>query len=158
MSVHARRIIEDTQDNKMDKSSMSNDFPMTAGRTNKVVTESVALQGDLATRRKIWVDGIIKNDAFPYASKVQTSGGNAVANLTDDGTASGNAVFSNVYTSSVLIVPYGTANNLQPGARTLSGDNKTLTIEVRQSLLSIGILSLTTVANGLDCVIIVWGD
>lgn len=117
------------------------------------------VDGKAPTTKGMWIDGVYKPNAFPASAKVTTSGGNAVVHFTNGGTSGGAAIFpNNIYLSTVQVNPYGTTNNLQPGNRTLSNSNKTLTVEVRQTLLALAVLSLTTSANGLDCVITIWGD
>lgn len=154
-----QRIIEGVQDSKLDKSQLSNDFPMTGNRTNKVVTESVAYQGDLATRRKAYVSGVLKNDCFIYSSKAVTSAGSAIFYLTDDGLSSGNAVFTNVYADTIAIVTYGALGNFQPSSPVISGDNKSITASISQIINVLGIATINSVAaNGIDCRLYVMGD
>lgn len=142
------------------KESLSNKSTTTTLGTSNTLypTQNAAKTYVDAASRKMWLNGVLKPGAFPYAAKVTTASGNALVHLTDNGLSGGNAVFTNVYADSIVCIPYGTTNNLQPGTRTFSNSNKTLTIEVRQTLLALAVLSLTTAANGLDCVIIVWGD
>lgn len=143
---------------KLDKTSVSNDFPMSAD-TTMVVTEAVALQGDLTVRRKAYVSGVLKNDCFIYSSKASTSAGSAVFYLTDDGTASGNAVFANVYPDTIAIVTYGALGNFQPSNPVISGDNKSITVSISQITNILGIATINTVAaNGIDCRLYVMGD
>lgn len=156
------KLIADIQNwlaQKVDTSVISNDFPMTANRTDKVVTESAALQGDIATRRKAWVSGALKNDSFIYSSKASTSGGTAVFYLTNDGTASGSAVFTNVYPDTIAIITYGALGNFQPSGPVVSGDNKSITASISQITNILGIATINSVAaNGVDCRLYVMGD
>lgn len=143
---------------KLDKSSVSNSYPMTADST-LVVSESVALQGDLATRRKAWVSGALKDDSFIYSAKASTSSGVATFYLTDDGTSTGNAVFTNVYADSIAIVTYGALGNFQPSTPVVSGDNKSITVNISQITNILGIATINSVAaNGVDCRLYVIGD
>lgn len=142
-------------------SAMSNDTPMTADRTTKVVTEHAAYAADLLTRRKNWVSGVLKNDSFIYASKASIAGGAGVVTfyITDDGTSTGNAVFTNVYTDSILVVPFGSAGQYQAYSPTLAGDKKSITATVAQATNVLGILTFNaTAANGIDCRLYVMGD
>lgn len=146
-------------DNKIETSAVSNDFPMTAQRMDKVVTEKTAYLGDLATRRKIWVSGVLKNDAVLYISKATTSAGSATFYLTDDGTSGGNAVFSAIHSDSIAVVIYGSAASYQPFTPTVSGDNKSVTISVNQVTSIIGLsLIYVSASNGVDCRLYATGD
>lgn len=89
-----------------------------------------------------WVPG-----AQIFSTKVTTVGGIATVNLTN---GPGGPAFSNVYLDTVNVSAYSDTTNVQPGARILSGDLKTLTINVRQILLGLGILSLATASNGTE--------
>lgn len=149
------------ESDKIPNSAMSNDFPMTADRQDKVVTEHVAYTGDLATRRKNYVSGSLKNESFLYASKSSTAGGagSVTFYITDDGTSGGNAVFTNVYADSVLIVPYGSSGNYQAFNPSVSGDKKSITATVSQATNVLGLLTFNAAAaNGIDCRLYVLGD
>lgn len=140
-------------------SAMSNDTPMSADRTDKVVTEHAAYQSDLLTRRKAWVSGVLKNDAFIYSSKASTVSGSATFYITSDGTSGGSAVFSNVYADTVAVIPYGTSGSYQPSNVVVSGDKKSITVDVSQATNVLGLLTFnSTAANGIDCRLYVMGD
>lgn len=162
VTAHAAKEADEwLNNNKENTANKSTDVNLgtsdTLFPTQKAVKDYV--DGKVPTTKGMWIDGVYKPNAFPASAKVTTSGGNAVVHFTNGGTSGGAPIFpNNIYLSTVQVNPYGTTNNLQPGARTLSNSNKTLTVEVRQTLLSLAILSLTTAANGLDCVITIWGD
>lgn len=138
---------------------ISDIFPMTSGIHNIGVTEAVAYAGDLATRRKAYVSGVLKNDSFLYVSKASTVSGGLTFYITDDGTSSGNAVFTNVYADSIAINAYGTSGTYQPSAPTVSVDKKSVTANISQATNVLGILTFnSTAANGIDCRLYVMGD
>lgn len=140
---------------------ISDIFPMTSGRHDRGVTEAVALAGDLATQRKNYVSGILKDDSFLYVTKASTAGGsgNVTFYITSDGTSSGTAVFSNVYADSVLIVPYGSSGNYQAFNPSVSGDKKSITASISQATNVLGVLTYnSSAANGIDCRLYVMGD
>lgn len=141
-------------------SAMSNDSPMTLDRTDKVVTEHAALQGDLLTRRKAWVSGVLKNDCFIYSSKASTAGGSGLVTfyITDDGTSSGNAVFTNVYADSISVGGYGTGGQYQASGLTVAGDNKSITATISQLVPILVVTFSATAANGIECRLYVMGD
>lgn len=109
----------------------------------------------------IYANGSYRPLPTDLTTSTTVSGGNAVFYLTDDGTASGKAVFSEVFLSSMHVsVPDSTAL-FQPGAGTLSPDKKTLTVPINKFavnttgavVLSINVLtsaniSLTAAPNG----------
>lgn len=146
---------------KIPLTSMSNDFPMSADRTDKVVTEHVAYQGDLATRRKAYVSGVLKNDSFLYSSKASTAGGAGVVTfyITDNGASGGSAVFANVYSDSVAVSAYGSSGNYQAYNLTVAGDKKSVTATIGQITNVLGIATIAgTAANGIECRLYVMGD
>lgn len=139
---------------------ISDIFPMTTNRHDRGVTEAVAYSGDVATRRKNYVSGVLKNDSFLYSSKATTNGSGVVTfYLTDDGTSSGNAVFNNVYADSISVAVYGSSANYQPYSPTVSGDKKSITISINQATaVLIGIIQLVSAAASVDCRLYVMGD
>lgn len=140
-------------------SDISNDVPMTADRSTKIITEHAAYQGDLQTRRKNYVSGALKNDSFIYVSKAITASGVAIFYLTDDGTSTGNAIFTNIYSDSIAVVAYGSAANYQPFNPVIAASNKSITINLNQATsVLLGAIQLVSAANGVDCRLYVMGD
>lgn len=138
---------------------ISDTFPMTSARHDRGVTEAVAYAGDVATRRKAYVSGVLKNDSFIYSAKATTSSGVATFYITDDGTSSGSAIFTNVYADSISVVAYGSAANYQPYSPTVAGDKKSITVNLNQATsVLLGAIQLVTAANGVDCRLYVMGD
>lgn len=140
---------------------ISDIFPMTSARHDRGVTEAVAYAGDVATRRKNWISGSLKSDSFVYASKASVAGGAGIVTfyITDDGTSTGNVVFTNVYADSILVVPFGSAGQYQAYSPTLAGDKKSITATIAQATNVLGILTFNaTAANGIDCRLYVIGD
>lgn len=139
---------------------ISDIFPMSGGRHDRGVTEAVALSGDLATRRKAYVSGVLKNDSFIYSSKATTNGSGVVTfYITSDGTAQGTAVFNNVYADSISVAVYGSTANYQPYLPTVSGDNKSITVTINQATtVLLGAIQLVSAASSIDCRLYVLGD
>lgn len=140
---------------------ISDIFPMVGARHDRGVTEAVAYAGDLATRRKAWVSGVLKSDSFIYSSKASTAGGSGGVTfyITDDGTSSGNAVFTNVYADSIAVTIYGNSGNYQPYSPAVAGDKKSVTVTISQLTSILGILTFnSSAANGIDCRLYVMGD
>jgi len=137
---------------------ISNTFPMSY-RTDRGVTESVAKQGDALNKRKAWVSGLLKENSFVYYASALTVSGNITFYITDDGTASGNAVFTNVYQDSITISPYGSSAVYQISAPTISSDKKSITATVNQvTSVVLGLIQITSAANGVTCNLLVLGD
>lgn len=150
--------IDDLETDKIDKTSISNDFPMTDD-TSMVISEAAALRGDLATRRKAYVSGVLKNDCFIYSSKAMTIGGVATFYITDDGTSTGNAVFTNVYPDSVSVVAYGSTANYQVFNPVVAEDNKSIAVNLDQATTVLfGTIQLVAASDGIDCRMYVMGD
>lgn len=139
---------------------ISDTFPMTSARHDRGVTEAVAYAGDVATRRKSYVSGVLKNDSYIYVSKASTTAGGAITfYITSDGTSSGAAIFNNVYSDSIAINVYGSAGNYQAYSPTVSGDLKSVTATISQLTTVLGLLTFSaTAATGIDCRLYVMGD
>lgn len=152
------------ESDKVPLAAMSNDFPMSADRSNKVVTEHVAYTADLALqtyiddRTKFFVDGVQKQARIHYFKSATVSGGNAVFYVTDDGTSGGAAVFTNVFTQSIACSGTSTTTSYFFGTPTISGDKKSITIPVNQLLNVLGIVTLQVGANGAVINLSVFGD
>lgn len=143
-------------------SNMDNSIPMD-GSSTKVVTSNAALTADNAVlalaRRKAWVSGVLKNDSFIYYSKATTVSGIITFYITDDGTATGNAVFTNVYADSITISPYGSSAVFQISAPTVAGNKKSITATVNQvTSVVLGLIQIAAAANGVQCNMLVLGD
>lgn len=139
---------------------ISDIFPMTSGRRDRGVTEAVAYSGDIATRRKNYVSGVLKNDSFLYTSKATTNGSGLVTfYITDDGTSAGSAVFTNVYADSISVAVYGSSANYQPYSPTVSGDKKSIAVNINQATsVLLGAIQLVSAASAVDCRLYVMGD
>lgn len=129
----------------------------------KVPSVHLSLQSDdavLATaRRKAWVNGVLKNDSFIYFVQATTVSGVVTFPITDDGTATGNAVYANVHTPTVTITPYGNGAVYQVFNIAVAGNKKTITASVNQvTSVLVGLLQSTTAANGITCTMLVLGD
>lgn len=147
---------------KVPSASVSDSVPM-LDDSSKVVTSHAALTSDNAVlalaRRKAWVSGVLKQDSFVYYSKATTSGGNITFYLTNDGTASGTAVFNNVYADSITISPYGTTALYQLSNPVVASDKKSITATVNQvTSVVLGLIQIVTVAAGVQCNLLVLGD
>lgn len=136
---------------------------MSSNRHDKGITEHAAYMADTAVlataQRKAWVSGVLKPNSFVYYSKATTSSGGVTFYITDDGTSSGNAVFTNVYADSVTISPYGTSAVYQISAPTVSGDKKSITATVNQvTSVVLGLIQITGASNSVPCTMLVLGD
>lgn len=142
---------------------LSDNPDMSGARRDKGVSERVAYLADTAVlaaaRRKAWVTGVLKNDSFVYYSKATTSNGEVTFYLTDDGTANGNPVFSNVYADSVTISPYGASAIYQISGIVVSNDKKSITATVNQvNSVVLGLVQIVSSANSIQCNLLVLGD
>lgn len=146
---------------------ISDNPAMSSTQHGRGVTESVVAQGDLATytaaiayaQRKAWVTGVLKPNTFVYYSKATTVSGNVTFYITDDGTATGNAVFTNVYADSTTISPYGSSAVYQISAPTVASDKKSITATVNQvTSVVLGLIQISSAANGVQVNMLVLGD
>lgn len=108
---------------------------------------------------RVWVNGVHKTSVWEYFSSATVSSGNVVFNLTDDGTGSGNAVFSNIYLESLNLIIYSSSAQYQFSAPTISANKKTLTVTVGVlGTVILGIIQFVTAANGITVYAQVKGD
>lgn len=146
---------------KLSKSSLSNEYPMTADRTNMAITEHVALQGDLAaaaianakTAVRYFFNGVTQNgtpntgDIIVWIDNTTTSNGNALTYVTTDHASSGTALCSSILLSSVQTVFTDSASLYSRGLPVVAGTVKSVTIPITkqgtlsQTILSIGVLT-----------------
>lgn len=142
---------------------LSDNPDMSGARRDKGVSERVAYLADTAVlaaaRRKAWVSGVLKNDSFVYYSKATTANGAVTFYLTNDGTANGTPVFTNVYADSVTISPYGAAALYQISNIIVADDKKSITATVNQvSSVVIGLIQVVSAANSIQCNMLCLGD
>lgn len=108
---------------------------------------------------RVWVNGAHKSSVWEYFSSATVSSGNVVFNLTDDGTSSGNAVFTNVYLESLNLIIYSSTIQYQFSNPVVSGNKKTLTVTVGQlGTVILSIVQFITAANGITVYAQVKGD
>lgn len=105
---------------------------------------------------KMYLSGVKKNSPKVAVCKGTVSNGVVVFNLTDDNTATGTALFTNVYLDSVQAEAYG--GSIFFATPTLSGNKKTISFPVSQVTTVLGLLSITTAANGIACRLMIMGD
>lgn len=154
----------DTPDpTKLDKSSVIDNVDMSAASHTDTVSQYSAYSGDVAVyaaaHRKAWVTGVLKPDSFVYYTKATTSGGIVTFYITDDGTATGNAVYTNVYADSIMISPYGSSAVFQVSAPTVAVNKKSVSATINQvTSVVLGLIQISSAANGVDCRLLVLGD
>lgn len=108
---------------------------------------------------RVWVNGVHKSSVWEYYSSAAVSSGNVVFNLTDDGTSSGSAVFTNVYLESLNLIIYSATIQYQFSNPTVSANKKTLTVTVGAiGTVILGIVQFIAAANGITVYAQVKGD
>lgn len=147
---------------KIDLASINTTSDMTPDRTNIVVSEHTAYQGDLAVYNSIdkaYYGSTEVYGAFPILRKTTTNGsGIATIYLTNDGTSGGTALFSTVYEDGIIVMPVGTANNYQVASIVLSGDKKSIAVTVNTlSTVILGLVTLSTSPSGVEVRAAIWG-
>ena len=137
--------------NAVTKDMMDPDSFFTADSNDVVATQKAVDLSIKRNRRKAYVNGVMVNGIIPYLTKATTASGAATLWLTDDGTSTGNAVFTNIYPEGIVINAYGTGNNYQVYNVVVSSDLKKVTCNVNQMAGAIlGLVNVTTAANGID--------
>ncbi len=108
---------------------------------------------------RLWVSGVHKSTVWEYYSSANVSSGNVVFNLTDDGTSSGNAVFTNVYLESLNLISYSSTSQYQFNNPIISGNKKTLTVTVMTlGTVILGVIQFISAANGVTVYMQIKGD
>lgn len=134
------------------------DGSMTANSGVRVPTQAAVVTA-MKNSRFAWMSGVKKPGSFVYYSKTTTASGTVTFYITDDGTSSGNAVFTSVYLDSITISPYGSGAVYQVSAPTISGDNKSITATINQvTSVILGLIQISSAANGVDCRMLVLGS
>lgn len=109
--------------------------------------------------QKAWVSGLLKAGSFVYYSKAVTASGTATFYITDTGGSGGSAIYSNVYSDTITVTPYGSAALYQVSAPVVSGDKKSISVTVNQvTSVVLGLVTISAAANGIDCRLLVLGD
>lgn len=108
---------------------------------------------------KLYKSGALKVQPKAYITSGVVAGGTVVFYLTSDSTNSGDVVFNNVYKESLNWWIDDTGAQYQVGGYTLSADKKTLTLTINKlGSVLLGIIQLTSAANGVTVNLTVWGD
>jgi hypothetical protein len=98
------------------------------------------------------VSGVRRQTPKEYAGTASSNAsGKVVFNMTEDGTASGNAIFSSVQLETLTYCDFVSNRIIKCINPVLSGDLKTLTMDVKQngSLLSLGLIPFEQAATGI---------
>lgn len=93
-----------------------------------------------------YVSGVKKTDTFDYVSSASVANGVATFNLTDDGTPTGNAVFSEVFTDSPRFL-VDDQFMYRFNDISVSADKKTLSVEVWRLAVALGVIVYTGAPN-----------
>ncbi len=108
---------------------------------------------------KFYRSGALKLGPKMYSNSAVVSGGNITFYLTDNGLASGNPIFTNVYKETMNWWIDDANNQYQLGGYILSGDLKSITLNVnRLGSVLLGIIQFIGAANGATVHLVVWGD
>lgn len=140
--------------------NMDNGIPMD-GSISKVVTSNAALTADTTVQGLIGKlqtsAGIVYGAwAYPFTATTNSSG-IATVYLTSDGTSTGTAAFSTIYTQSVSPLAIGSASNYQIVSAVITS-GKILTVTVNQlGSVVLGLVNVTSAASGVVIQGTVWG-
>jgi hypothetical protein len=107
----------------------------------------------------IWINGVEKTNVKYCATSATVSGGNAVFYVTDNNSAGGNPIFSNIYIESMRLSISDNANSYTFGTPTVASDKKSITVPVSKlANVLVGIIQINSAANGTVVNISVLGD
>lgn len=98
------------------------------------------------------VAGVTRQTPREFAgSATSNASGKVVFTMTDDGTASGNPIFSNVLMETLTYCDFQPGRIIKCTNPVVSGDKKTMTMDVKQngSLLSLGLVPFEQAAAGV---------
>lgn len=108
---------------------------------------------------QLYRNGTLKTAPKTYMTTGTVASGTVTFNLTDDNTATGNALFSTIYKESLNWWIDDAANQYQVGGYTVAGNLKTLTLTInRLGTVILGLIQFTVAANGTTVNITVWGE
>lgn len=136
---------------------------MAPGRHNMAVTEYAAYTADMAVlsqaQRGAYINGVFVVGITPYIMTGTTNtSGIVTVYATNDGTATGTAVFSTIPSGGITATPIGSASNYQVTAIAVSTDKKTITITVNQlGSVVLGLVNVTSAAANVAVSVVVWG-
>lgn len=106
-----------------------------------------------------WVSGVRKTNVKQYFTSANVSSGSATFNLTDDGTPTGNAVFTNIYTESINLFTLDSTAQYQFGNVSVAGNKKTLTVDVSKlGDVVLGVIQFVSSADSQTIYLQVKGD
>lgn len=143
---------------KMGNNMLDTDGTLTAN-SDTVITSQKAVKTYIDSKAKMWVSGVQKSKWIFYVSSATTSSGNITVYITDNGTAGGNAVFTNIYEDSIFFTSPNSSVIYTYSNVTVSGDKKSVTASVSQvNSVLLGLLSFVTASNGTNVQLTVIGD
>lgn len=138
--------------------------------TGKPTIPAAQLQSDWAqtnnasldfvkNKNQVWKTGTRKYTAIQYVSSATVASGAVTFYITDDGTASGNAVFTNVYKESANFWVEDSSNQYQYSGFTVAANKKSITVTVgKLGSVLLGIIQFLTAANGTTVYLTIMGD
>lgn len=122
------------------------------------IADITGLAAAIANIGKLYVSGVLKS-AFPIAVTATAGASSVVFYLTNDGTATGTALFpTNVYLETLMLRPEESSAPLSFGTPVLSNSNRTLTIPCAKIASVLGILTLGQSAAGTPVKALVFGN
>lgn len=141
---------------------ISNLPDMSAARPDVVISEYAAYTSDMNIAKKTrgaYINGQFVYGVTPYIlTSVTNSNGTAVFYITDNGTATGNPVFSMIPDGGVTIVPRGSSSIYQVSTYTISADMRSVTVAVTQmGSVALGLVSVVNAAANTAVDAIIWG-
>lgn len=117
-----------------------------------------AIEQRIAQMPRVYKSGYVKDAPKLYVSSGLVSTGTITLYITDDGTATGNAMFTSVWKESLNWWIDDGANQYQLGSYTVAGDMKSITLNVnRLGTVLLGLIQFITGADGVIVNISIWG-
>lgn len=129
------------------------------GSSTAVPSSYTALAGDTtvynATRNRAYINGTLTYDVIAWLDTATTNAsGVATFYLTSTHAAGGAAIFSSIYSYGVVATPYG-PDAYQEAVVSISGS--TVTVTVTKAVVTLGIITTSTAANGITVTLNVMG-
>lgn len=108
---------------------------------------------------QVFVSGVKKINVKEYYGTATVNNGTATFNLTTDGTATGPAIFTSVYSESVSIRIFDSSNSYVYDVPVISANKKTLSVSINKlGSVIVGVIQFITAANGVTCYIQIKGE
>ncbi len=142
--------------------TLARDIKMLGARccfeANHDTVAGVWMVNDSPSPLKVYRAGVLQTNVIAYIHSVTTVTGIATFQMTDDGTSGGVALFDTIFNPDGIIVTINNKDYAHPSAiNAISGNKKTLTVDVSRLVINLGLLSISAAPTGVTVAVVVYG-